>query len=258
MTKATDGKRIGASERTLDILTFLGEAGHATVTEVADRLDAAKSTTHYHLKTLEDAEFVVRTDGGYRVSLNFLTMGHELVSRMGVYQVGKPKVDRVARETGELCILMVEEHGYGYYVYDNRGEGAVNFDTTGNRKRLHDNALGKAVLANLSTERVDEIVERHGLPATTAQTITDRTALDAELETARDEGVAFDREEQLDGLCCVAAPIRSTHASGSDPVEAALSVAVPASRARDDYFNEELPHVVSDAANLVELELQEY
>ncbi|MDS0297913.1 IclR family transcriptional regulator [Halogeometricum sp. S1BR25-6] len=257
MTSETGTKRIEASERTLEILGFLAGRERTTATEVAEHLGVAKSTTHYHLKTLEDAEFVVRDREGYRVSLNLLTMGHDVVSQMATYQAGKAKVDELARETGELCILMVEEHGYGFYIYDNRGEGAVNFDTAGNRKRLHDNALGKAFLSQAPPERVDEIVDRHGLPATTRQTITDRDRLDAELEQARSEGVAFDYEEQLNGLCCVAAPIRDTHSEGVS-VRGAISVAVPASRAQDEYFTEELRRAVSDAANIIELDLQEY
>ncbi|MDS0293682.1 IclR family transcriptional regulator [Halogeometricum luteum] len=257
MTSETGTKRIEASERTLEILDFLAGRERTTATAVAERLGIAKSTTHYHLKTLEDAEFVVRERDGYRVSLNLLTMGHDVVAQMSTYQAGKAKVDELARETGELCILMVEEHGYGYYIYDNRGEDAVNFDTAGNRKRLHDNALGKAFLSQVSAERVDEIVARHGLPATTGQTVTDRERLDAELETARTEGVAFDYEEQLNGLCCVAAPIREAQ-SDDVSVRGAISVAVPASRAQDEYFEEELPRAVSDAANIIELEIQDY
>lgn len=258
MTNGSENKRIEASERTLEILEFLAVHERTTATEVAEHLGMAKSTTHYHLKTLEDTKFVVRESDGYRVSLNLLTMGHEVVARMSIYQAGKPKVDELARETGELCILMVEEHGYGYYIYDNRGEEAVNFDTAGNRKHLHNNALGKALLAHLPSERVDEIIAQHGLPATTQQTITDREKLDAELETAHVEGVAFDYEEQLNGLCCVAAPIRDTQSNDNVSTRGAISVAVPASRAQDDYFTEKLPQVVSDAANIIELEIQEY
>lgn len=260
MSKRDQPKRIKASERTLSIMNALTNLGRASATEIAEHLDLAKSTTHYHLKTLESFECVVQENGYYRIGLKLLSVGHETVNQMKLYQAGQSEVDKLARETGELCILMVEEHGYGYYIYDERGEDAVNFDTTGNQKYLHDNALGKTILAHASSERVDEILDRHGLPATTQQTITDRATLDDELTTVREEGIAFDREEQLEGLCCVAAPIWDYSDTGSDTptVQGALSVAGPASRMTGTYFTEELATAVSDAANLIELEIRGY
>ncbi|WP_254279988.1 IclR family transcriptional regulator [Haloarcula marina] len=251
-------KRIEASARTLELLQTVAAIGPASATDIATELDFPKSTAYYHLETLADFEFVVRRSDGYQLSMNFLTMGHDLVNQLDIYQAGKPQIDRLADETGELSILMTEEHGQGYYIYDNRGEGAVNFDTIGNRKPLHNNALGKAVLAHMDESRVDDIFARYGFPATTDQTITDRETLQLELATARSEGVAFDREEQLDGLCCVAAPILHPESSDDRVIRGAISVAVPASRAKGAYFTEELPMAVSDAANLIELELQEY
>lgn len=257
MSENRDKKRIEASGRTLELLQTIAAIGPASVTEIAAELDFPKSTAYYHLETLADFEFVVRRSDGYQLSMNFLTMGHNLVDQLDIHQAGKPQIDRLAEETGELCILMTEENGQGYYIYDSRGDGAVNFETIGKRKPLHNNALGKAVLAHMDESRVDEIISRYGLPATTEHTITDRETLDSELATARVEGVAFDREEQLDGLCCVAAPILQPE-DGDRGIRGAISVAVPASRAKEPYFTDELPTAVSDAANLIELELREY
>ncbi|MFB6082599.1 MAG: IclR family transcriptional regulator [Halanaeroarchaeum sp.] len=131
-------------------------------------------------------------------------------------------------------------------------------DTLGKRASLHDSATGKAILAALPTARVDAVVDRHGLPATTEETITDREALEAELAAIRERGVAFDREERLVGLHCVAAAI---HQNGDDhpgDVYGAIGVLGPTSRFTGDYFETDLPQVVRDAANIVELEMQGY
>lgn len=250
-------KRIRASARSLGVLDALADLGWATETELADHLDLAKSTTHYHLKTLADQAFVVAVDGQYRLGMRFLNMGHRTVEGLDVYRVGTERVDELARRTGELSILMIEERGYGYYVYDARGADAVGFETVGRRKYLHDNALGKAVLAELPPERVDEIIDERGLPETTPHTITDRAALDAEIETVRERGVAFDREEQLEGLCCVAAAVENPSDADGHGGLGAISLAGPTSRMTDERMAE-LGTAVSDAANLVELEMQHY
>ncbi|WP_280587570.1 IclR family transcriptional regulator [Halorubrum sp. Boch-26] len=250
-------KRIQASERSLTILSGLATLGRATETEIANHLNLARNTTHYHLKTLEHQSFVVERDGQYRLGLRFLNMGHRTVKDLDIYRVGKEEVDELSRRTGELSILMIEENGYGYYVYDAHGDDAVNFDTVGRRKYLHDNALGKAVLAQLPPDRVDEILDKRGLPETTPYTITDRSALKSEIDAVRERGVAFDREEQLEGLCCIAAVIENPGGAGADGGIGAISVAGPTSRMSDDRM-ETLAPVVSDAANLIELEMQGY
>jgi DNA-binding IclR family transcriptional regulator len=82
------------------------------------------------------------------------------------------------------------------------------------------------LLAHLEPGEVDAILDRHGLPPLTPATITDRDALYAELHRVRRDGVAYDREEVVAGLACVAAPILD----GDGSVVAAMSIAAPVER----------------------------
>jgi DNA-binding IclR family transcriptional regulator len=258
MSQTDEPKRIKACERTLRILDTLAERDGATGTEIAEATGLPKSTVHYHLKTLEDQEYVVDDGGVYRTGLKFLTIGHDRVDEMSLYSAAKPEADRLVEETGEMCVLMCEEYGYGFYIYSNSGEKGVEFDAEGSRKLLHDNALGKAILAYLPELRVKGIIDRHGLPATTKQTVTAEELLMEQLAEIRESGVAFDREEQLDGLCCVAAPIKRYVGGDQEGVYGSISIAGPASRLQGDYYEEELARLVSDAANMIELQIQEY
>jgi DNA-binding IclR family transcriptional regulator len=251
-------KRIRASERTLSILDTLMEVDGASGTEIAAETGLPKSTVHYHLKTLEEFEYVTNVSGEYVPSLKFLTIGHNRRAEMDLYRVAKPQVDRLVDETGEMCVLMCEEYGYGFYLYSNSGEKGVGFEATGSRKSLHDNALGKAILAHLPEERVESIIETHGLPANTRHTVTERQRLMQQLEEIREQGVAFDREEQLEGLCCVAAPIIQYSKGAEQGVLGSISLAGPASRMEGEYFEDELARLVSDAANMIELEMKDY
>jgi IclR family acetate operon transcriptional repressor len=110
-------------------------------------------------------------------------------------------------------------------------------------------ALGKAILAHLPHDRIDEIVKRHGLTASPPNTITDRETLDDKLAQIREEGVAFDDEERIAGIRCIAAPILSNN----DRVLGAISVAGPSNRIRDDQFTEKLPRRVLETVNVIEL-----
>ena len=240
---------VKAARTTLRVVEALEDLGGAGVTEVAERVDLPKSSVHNYLSTLREEGYVVKDGSEYRVGLRFLGLGASARLRHPVYEIAKSEVAKLARQTGELANLAVEENGQAVYIYRETGEQAVKVDAhTGHRIPLHNTALGKAILAHLPRSRVETILDHHGMPRTTPNTITDRGDLFEELESIRDRGVAFDREERLQGLRCVAAPILN-----ADRLEGAISVAGPISRLKGERFREELPEQVLDAANVVEL-----
>ena len=233
------------------IVEALKDLDGAGVTELAEHLDVPKSTLHNYLATLEQEEYVVKNGTTYHVGIRFLDLGAYARDQIEMFEVAKPELEHLAGETGELANLLVEEHGNGSYLYRTRGEMAVQVKGhVGTRAPLHSTGLGKAILAYLPEERVETIIDEQGLPASTPETITDPEELFAELEAIRDRGFAFDDEERLRGLRCVAAPIQS-----NDEVVGAISVSGPTKRLRDERFREELPQKLLEVQNVIELNL---
>ncbi|MFC7157795.1 IclR family transcriptional regulator [Halomarina halobia] len=244
---------IRSVQTSLQITKGLRELQDATITELAEHLGIPKTTVFNHLKTLEEEEFVVRTGDSYRLGLRYLELGESARSRHVLFQKAKPEVLKLAQETGELSGISTEEYGQGVFLFITAGENAVRTDTrTGMRVYLHTFALGKAILAYTPEQRVKWILDRFGLPAMTPNTITDRETLFEEFETIRAEGIAFDDEERVKGLRTVAAPI-ITH---NERVLGAISVAAPTSRMKNERFRKEIPELVKNAANVVELEIR--
>lgn len=243
---------VQAAQTTIRIVEALHEHEGVGVTELADELEYPKSSIHNYLSTLHQEGYVVKEDDEYHVSLQFLDIGSFARHRRQIYEIAKPEVTQLARDTGELANLLVEEHGEGVYIYREQGENAVEVDSyTGQRVYLHNTALGKAILAHMPRGHVEDIVDTHGLPATTDKTVTDRETLFERLDDIKDRGVAFDDEERLRGLRCVAVPILTQN----DDVEGAISVAGPSSRFRGEWFREELPDRLRNAVNIIELNI---
>jgi DNA-binding IclR family transcriptional regulator len=240
---------VGAVERAVDVLDAIVELEEATATRIATHLGMPISTTHNHLATLEERELVIRhEDKSYDVSFRFLEIGGGKRNTTELYAKARSEVDELAEDTGDLANLVVEEHGRGVHLYLSRGKKAVNLDSyPGMRSYLHTTATGKAILAHLPPDRVDAIVERHGLVRRTENTITDGESLAEELATVRDRGFALDRQERLNGLRCVAAPILTN----DDELLGAVSVSGPVKRFGDTRFREELPSVVSGVADVI-------
>lgn len=243
---------IRATETTLSIIEELKATGGMGVTDLARRVGISKSAIHNHLATLEQHGYVVKEENEYRLSLKFLEIGGYIRSRMELFNVSESEVKGLANNTGELANLLTEERGLGVYIYRSKGEQAVQLDTyPGMPKYLHAMALGKAILAYMPEEKVRSIINEHGLPAITEDTVTDANQLFESLKEIRETGVAFDDEESASGVRCVAAPIEV-----DDQVLGSISVSAPTSRMMGQTFEKQIPEKVLRAANVIELNIK--
>lgn len=242
------GRQVHAVQISCDILEALLALNEAGITELADHLEYSKGTIHGHLSTLYTNEFVVKDSGRYRLSLRFLDFSEQIKDEVKIYEIVKEETEKIAANSGEFAQFMVEEHGWGVYLHKSKGTNAVRSTSyTGHRKHLHCTALGKAILSQLPEKRVEQIIERRGLPAYTEQTITDPETLFEELESIRSNGIANDDNEVVKGLRCVATPVRTAE----DQLLGAISIAGPSSRMCGDFYESEAPKMVQDAATVI-------
>ena len=245
-------RTIQSVETAFEIVEHLKETDGAGVSELASALDLAKSTVHSHLATLHSAGYVTRDGDTFHVALRFLDLGNYAREQDTLYQVGRPKVDELAEQTGEKVWILAEEHGRGIHLYVASGKRSVRtYARTGQLNYLHQLAAGKAILAYLPEERIDEIVDRHGLPARTEDTITDPDELRDELAEIRERGFAQNREESIPGLHAVGVPITNER----DVAIGSLSLSAPAKRLRGNRFDEEVPNLLLGIANEIEINM---
>lgn len=202
-----------------------------------------------YLSSLEEIGFAVNDEGTYRVGMRFLDIGENARSQKQIYQVGCEEVDRLAAETGELASMMIPEHGRGVYLYRKRGEQAMPVKShIGKHVDLHCRASGKAILSALPREEIEQIIDEKGLVARTERTITERDELWAELERIGKQGYAVNDGELREGLRCIGAPV-----TRNGRVVGAISVSGPVGRIQGERFEEEIPKLVKNAANIVEI-----
>jgi len=244
---------IRAVDITLSIVDVLRRRGRARVSELAEELDRSKSTIHEHLQTLERHRLVARDGDAFRLSLSFLEISHDVKTQRYDYSIIKESVDELAAETGEYAQFGSEEHGQLVYVYRSGGGSDINEHfQLAITESLHCTALGKATMAFMAEERVEEILDRHGLERKTENTITDRDAFRAELDRIREQRFAIDDEEFATGLRCVAAPVVENHRYHSE-VLGSIGIFGPVSRLTDDRLRGELATQVKRFANLIEI-----
>ncbi|GGN94005.1 MULTISPECIES: IclR family transcriptional regulator [Haloarcula] len=203
-----DKKTISAVETTLDILSALGKLEPVSLSELATQLDIPTSTVFIHLNTLVERDYVVKESGEYRRSFRFLEVGGSVRHQLDVGRLLRNKVEELSRKTGEIAGAGIEENGQRVILYRSSGEKAAGDEIPiGNHTEMHWTSLGKVILANLPLERRTEIIEAHGLPKGTEETLTSRSDLETALERIRDQGYAIDDEEHLRGVRGIAVPI---------------------------------------------------
>lgn len=238
-------------DRAFRVVEKLWRLDGAGVTETAAALDMPKSTAHDYLRSLERSGYAVREDGTYRLSTKFLQVGGRLKYRMALFHVARPELERLASSTGEEANLTIEEAGQGVIIHAERGERALNLgDYPGLHTPLHTHASGKAILAHLPADRVDEIIERRGLRSVTPRTVTDPQVLRKELHTIRERGFAVDTDEQVLGMGVVASPVGG---EGSEAVRGAVGIVCPTRRLEDAAYVDELSDAVRQASNVIEI-----
>lgn len=190
--------------------TFSQEVQYQGVTEIAKKLNLHKSSAFSFLKTLKEEGYLVYDSRLKKYSLGFklIELAGRILYKRDLRDISIPIMKELAEAINEdvalniliegkrVCIALVESQ---YFVRQ--------FVPIGKALPLHCSAAGKALLAFLPQQEIDNIVAKHGLPKFTSNTITQKTKLVKELEEIRKNGYAESREEYGKEAASIAFPI---------------------------------------------------
>jgi DNA-binding IclR family transcriptional regulator len=211
------------------ILKALGEhPGRLGLSDLADRVGLAKTTVHGLLRTLQDHGLVEQhldTDK-YQLGPELLQLGNSYLDLNELRSRSLAWSELLATRVGEAVRVGVP-HGEGVLVVHHvfRPDTSLQVLEVGALLPLHATALGKAVLAYLDDDSVEDVVTGE-LQKLTGHTHVSPAAIRNDLAAVRDSGYAVEREEALLGEGGVAAPIFDRRAE----VIGAVGVAGPRER----------------------------
>jgi DNA-binding IclR family transcriptional regulator len=239
--------------KALQILELLaGENREITLTEISEKLGWPKSTAYGLLSTLRDYHFVDQSlrSGRYNLGVRLFELGHLVGRSWNIRSVALPFMHKLNRQYGEMVQLATEERGEVLYIEKIESANAIRImSETGARLPIHCSALGKALLAQKSQAEVRRILEQTGMPRMTRHTITELNQMEQALDTIRAQGYAVDDMEIMDGLRCVAAPIRD----GDGDAKYAISVSSFAGTLSGENMERVVADLVSTAGEISRL-----
>ena len=237
-TPAQKSKRyiVPILERALIILEALAKAPRGMgISELSRELGMPKNSVFRILTTLYSSGYLQRDEEGriYSLSRKILALGYEALDDLSLVDKSLDVMRELRDETGETVLVgtLVGDHGVVLELVPSSQPIKFLVDV-GARFPLHTAAPAKAMLAFLPKTDLEAHLQRIVFRKFTRSTITSQAPFRRLLEEVRESGVAFDREEEMESLHCVAAPIFDHRGY---PV-AALWITGPSYRFREEDF----------------------
>lgn len=209
--KASERYQVPSLERALRILEFL--ASHATpwgVSDIARELKLPKNSVFRILVTLHAHGYVERDDGEktYCLGRKLLSLGYAAIDEATLVEKSLDAMRRLRDQTRETVLLGTLIDNRGTVLEQVPSPEPVKFlINVGHCFPLHTAAPGKAMLAFLSPEEREAILQTMPFTRFNDRTITDKERFRRELDDVRAKGYAVDRGEEIDSLHCIAAPV---------------------------------------------------
>lgn len=197
------------------------------VVDLARRVGLPVSTAHRLLRALQQHGLVHKDprSGRHELGLKVVQLSARVLDNLDVRAVARPALEQLQAETRETVHLAVLDQTEVVYIDKLDSTRSLRmYSRIGRRVPVYCTALGKALLAFSDEDTVRAVLGRIRLRRHTANTITSRAALYAELAEVRRRGYAVDNIEFEDGIRCVGAPVFD-HARRC---AAAISLSAPA------------------------------
>lgn len=218
-------------EKALGILRLMIEEREPlSLTEIGKKLNFGKGTVHRILATLRSQQFVRQDPKTLKYGLGFMAaeMGTAINVEDYIVKIIKPHLKKLSQSCPEAISASILEFNEIRYIA--RFESSESLRVTigeGTRFPAHCTATGKVLLSALSNAQLEKMYEGHeNIPRLTKKSIGSLTRLLKELKRVRNENLAFDFEEALVGVNCVARPIRDS----KNEILIAISISGPISR----------------------------
>ncbi len=227
-----DKYNVKSLKKSLLILELLVNNERLSIGELSNMTSYGKSTVHRIVGTFMSMQYIDQSlvDGKYFATIKLFELGNVVASRIPIKNIARPYLEELYRECNETVNLGIVDNDEVLYLDKIITKEPLRIDLDiGKRIPAYCSGLGKAIMAFSGKENLG----KHNFVNFTGKTIGSNKELQDSLDEIRKDGYAFDDEEYIKGLVCIAVPIL-----GSDGKSiAAISVAVPKTRLTEESKN---------------------
>jgi len=228
--------------------TFTEDDEDLGISELAKRLNVAKSTVHRLAGALLDEGLLQQNPatGRYSLGVGLFSLGSMVRSRLDVTAESKHILYALRDQTQENVRLVVLERSSAVFLHDFESPQNLRLrSATGQLKPAFCTAEGMCLIAGLRAPALAEFL-KYPRPQRTARTVTEEEEFVARIKSVKRRGMAFEDEECDEGTRCIAAPVYN----GEGRVVAAVGVAGPSTRIRKSMVPKMSPQVTEAASEI--------
>lgn len=236
-----------AIDKATRIFHFIANHEGATYSQIFQGLSLPQSSTSALLNSLVANGLLRQNDGKYYLGLVLYEFGNKAIEQFNIRELATAPLTYLRDKTNLACHLGILDGRSAIYLAKLESPNAITIRSwLGKRLSLHASGLGKVLLAWLPEQEIDQLLPDEQLPQYTQNTIITRTDFKAELKTVRERGWAFDNEEDLEGITCIAVPVFDHHGK----VVAAISTSGVRFQMPDDKIDT-FAKYATEAANML-------
>jgi DNA-binding IclR family transcriptional regulator len=199
-------------ERALQILcSFNVETQSFSLGQLSKVVNLPKPTVFRLCSTLTKYDFLKFDHDAKQYSLGFklFELGGVVFSSLSLRRLASPYLDELQIRTGKTIFIGVLRDDVLIYL-DKKEDlrNPIRFAShIGTRRPPYFGMLGQLLMAYLSENEVDRLLEKHPLTLITRKSITDPKVFKERLRRIREQGYSVDEEEAIDGVTGVAVPV---------------------------------------------------
>jgi IclR family transcriptional regulator, pca regulon regulatory protein len=233
------------------VRAFSDQRRSLTIAQISHKTGIPRAAVRRCLHTLKQLGYADANDNNFSLKPKVLTLGYSYLSSTPLTVSALPFLNQISRALNESCSLAVLDENEVLYVARSATSRVMSVSlNTGSRLPAYCTSLGRAVLAHLPADALDDYLAGVELKAYTERTVVSAKRLREILEEVRKNGYALVDQELEIGLRSIAVPVRG--ASGE--VVAALNVGAQATRVTARQMKEEfLPVLLRGAQEMAVL-----
>jgi IclR family KDG regulon transcriptional repressor len=209
-------KRVPAIDKCIDILELFARRKRPLgVSEIAKALAYNKSTVFNIAHTLDDLGILEKTDEGkFRFGTRLYTLGRTAGRTSELIATVHPYLEEINTKTKLSAFLGIRSGLKAMIIdkVDHANEIKIHSEV-GMRLPLLAGAAGRVLLAQLRDEEVDAILAGNTLKQFTPNSCVNKKIYKKLVKKARQEGIAVDMEEYIEGVRAFAIPIHTNRAN---------------------------------------------
>lgn len=248
----TNTNPIQVADKIFLVIETLAAQGAMGIMDLSNTLELNKTTVHRILNSLMYMGYVCQDSSNLKYFLTFklCDLSSKILSQVDLIETVRPYLQELASQVHEVIHLVKLEGNHAVYIdkIESLSNSIRLVSQTGKSLPLYCSGVGKALLADMSDEKIKYFWENNPTPPVTKYTLSTYDDLFTDIQKIRERGYALDNEENEIDVRCIAV---SFYDYGNTS-KYAFSISAPVNRMDDARIESLVPIVFETKSKIMQ------